>query len=397
MFCWKCGKEVSPDSKFCEYCGNALNHSQLENATDIPLQKGNGKKVITSVIATALVVAIGVGGFFGIRNFLGDSREDESSANVDSQGIYLISQKTISYYSDEDSSEETVIKYDVEYDEQGNQLSVSNVTVNDGVETNNWTNSYSYDNNGDLIASSSDISGTRTEYTNDSNGLEVSSVSYGNDGELAYQFEKKYDDGNHLLNDVRYRDDGSIQARWDYEYDTKGNLIEEQWMSFAGDGSVQPTYYIDDYQDIRYVYSEDNSLVSRISRNYIVGSTGSYSINNGGSLEMGEYSETKTDYIYDDGNLIEEQTYYDGVLNNRCVHQYADNRLQKTINYFNEDRMTTISYTYDDNGNCISQELYDSEDRVIMRSEYVYVYREVSRRHMQRVNEGQEFLKSTNI
>ena len=53
--------------------------------------------------------------------------------------------------------------------------------------------------------------------------------------------------------------------------------------------------------------------------------------------------------------------------------------------------------TYDDNGNCISQELYDSEDRVIMRSEYVYVYREVSRRHMQRVNEGQEFLKSTNI
>ena len=45
MFCWKCGKEVSPDSKFCEYCGNALNHSQLENATDIPPKKGNGKKL----------------------------------------------------------------------------------------------------------------------------------------------------------------------------------------------------------------------------------------------------------------------------------------------------------------------------------------------------------------
>lgn len=190
MFCWKCGKEVSPDSEFCEYCGSALNHGQAENATDIPPKKGKRKKVIISVIAAVLVVAIGVGGFFGIKNLLGDSQEDTSSENVDTHGMYLISEKTITYYSDENSSEETTIKYNVDYDEQGNQLSVKNATINDGVETSTWTDSYSYDNNGDLIASNSDISETRTEYTNDSNGLELSSVSYNNDGELAYRFEK---------------------------------------------------------------------------------------------------------------------------------------------------------------------------------------------------------------
>ena len=88
MFCWKCGKEISPDSKFCEYCGNALNHSQLENATDIPPKKGNGKKVIISVIAAALVVAIGVGGFFGIKNLLESSSEDEKAKfTIEDQGF----------------------------------------------------------------------------------------------------------------------------------------------------------------------------------------------------------------------------------------------------------------------------------------------------------------------
>lgn len=88
MFCWKCGKEVSPDSKFCEYCGNALNHSQLENATDIPPKKGNGKKVIISVIAAALVVAIGVGGFFGIKNLLESLSEDEKAKfTIEDQGF----------------------------------------------------------------------------------------------------------------------------------------------------------------------------------------------------------------------------------------------------------------------------------------------------------------------
>lgn len=88
MFCWKCGKEVSPDSKFCEYCGSALNHGQEENATDIPPKKGNGKKVIISVIAAVLVVAIGVGGFFGIKKLLESPSEDEKAIfTIEDQGF----------------------------------------------------------------------------------------------------------------------------------------------------------------------------------------------------------------------------------------------------------------------------------------------------------------------
>ena len=401
MFCWKCGKEVSPDSKFCEYCGSALNHGQEENATDIPPKKGNGKKVIISVIAAVLVVTIGVGGFFGIKNLLGSSQEDKSSANVDTQGMYLISEKTITYYSDEDSSEETTIKYNVEYDEQGNHLSVKNVTVNDGVETNNWTNSYTYDTNGDLIASNSDISGTRTEYTNDPNGLELSSASYTNDGKLVDRFEKKHDDENNLLSNVKYRDDGSIQARWDYEHDLSGHLIREKWMSYAANGSKEPTYYIDGYQETCYFYDENDNLASKIVRDYMVGPSGSVDVLNSTNygLQMGEYSERTTNYTYDDaGNLIEEQIFYDGVLNSKHTHQYEENQLRETNIYFNNDQLSSkIYYTYDDNGNCISEEYYDSKDKMFMKSEYVYVYREVSGRHMQRINDEQEFLKSTNI
>lgn len=39
MFCWKCGKEVSPDSTFCEYCGSELNHGKAENVSNISFQK----------------------------------------------------------------------------------------------------------------------------------------------------------------------------------------------------------------------------------------------------------------------------------------------------------------------------------------------------------------------
>ncbi|MGO5097461.1 zinc-ribbon domain-containing protein [Agathobaculum sp. LCP25S3_E8] len=77
MFCWKCGKEVSPDSKFCEYCGSVLNHGQVENVAAIPPKKRKRKKVIISVIAAVLVVAIGVGGFFEIKKILESTTEDE--------------------------------------------------------------------------------------------------------------------------------------------------------------------------------------------------------------------------------------------------------------------------------------------------------------------------------
>lgn len=203
-----------------------------------------------------------------------------------------------------------------------------------------------------------------------------------------------------MLSNVRYRDDGSIQARWDYEYDLSGNLLREKWMSYAANGSDEPTY-IDNYQETCYVYDENDNLTSQIVRDYMVGSSGSVKITTStdNNLQMGEYSERTTNYTYDNtGNLIEEQIYYDGVLNSKHTHQYEENQLRETTNYFTNDQLPSkIYYTYDDNGNCISEEYFDSNDKMSMKSEYTYVYREVSGRHMQRINDEQEFLKSTNI
>lgn len=77
MFCWKCGKEVSPDSKFCEYCGSALDQGQRDNSTATqPKKERHHKKGIACVIVALLVIAIGVGGFWGTKNLLDNQNQD---------------------------------------------------------------------------------------------------------------------------------------------------------------------------------------------------------------------------------------------------------------------------------------------------------------------------------
>ncbi|WP_346705332.1 hypothetical protein [uncultured Agathobaculum sp.] len=80
MFCWKCGREVCPGSKFCEYCGSILDQDQKDNAAETqPKKERHHKKGIAYVIVAFLVIAMGVGGFWGIKYLLNNQNQD---ANV---------------------------------------------------------------------------------------------------------------------------------------------------------------------------------------------------------------------------------------------------------------------------------------------------------------------------
>ena len=66
MYCKNCGKEVSNDDRFCEYCGYATGDSK-ETVTE--KKKANRKKIIV-IVAAALAVAIAVGIFLAWKSFM---------------------------------------------------------------------------------------------------------------------------------------------------------------------------------------------------------------------------------------------------------------------------------------------------------------------------------------
>ena len=88
MFCIKCGKEISDQAKFCNFCGAQMNVAQPAQAqpvqptqqqTAAPKKKGKaGKTILTIIIAAAV--------FFGVRQITyntmtGGGKTDNSTTN----------------------------------------------------------------------------------------------------------------------------------------------------------------------------------------------------------------------------------------------------------------------------------------------------------------------------
>jgi len=56
MYCSKCGKEITDDSKFCEYCGNDITEVNINNRL-------NDKKTILCIIfilISIVMICIGI-------------------------------------------------------------------------------------------------------------------------------------------------------------------------------------------------------------------------------------------------------------------------------------------------------------------------------------------------
>ena len=102
MFCNKCGKEISDQARFCNYCGAAVNHTQpqqsaqpqaAQQSQSTPAKKKGkvGKAMLT--ILVALVV------YFGVRaiteNVLTSQRSTSTQASTSTANEYVESDKDL--------------------------------------------------------------------------------------------------------------------------------------------------------------------------------------------------------------------------------------------------------------------------------------------------------------
>lgn len=102
MFCNKCGKEISDQARFCNYCGAAVNHTQPQQSAQLQAaqqsqsapakKKGKvGKAMLT--ILVALVV------YFGVRaiteNVLPSQRSTSTQASTSTANEYVESDKDL--------------------------------------------------------------------------------------------------------------------------------------------------------------------------------------------------------------------------------------------------------------------------------------------------------------
>ena len=75
MKCYKCGKEITDDSQFCEYCGNSIDKQKREKV----------KKVIIVIVITIIIITMIIGGFIYYISYTKEcSRREKALSRIGS-------------------------------------------------------------------------------------------------------------------------------------------------------------------------------------------------------------------------------------------------------------------------------------------------------------------------
>ena len=94
MICNKCGKEITDDSKFCEYCGNSISNTEHISSPTITIQP-----IIITIVCVFICVVI-----FGTWSLI--QKNNKNSTNSQSKVQY----NNISVSSNENKKTTTVEK-----------------------------------------------------------------------------------------------------------------------------------------------------------------------------------------------------------------------------------------------------------------------------------------------
>lgn len=247
----------------------------------------------------------------------------EPTIQWETKTVYLCVSQTMTQHDGSGSGTQ-----EFEYDEYGNQIRM-------------WQ-----------VSDSGERTLKHTEYSFDTMGNMLSSVSVNEEGNPGSRYEYTYDENGNLLSELYFNADGIVSAEDYYTYNSDG------WVT----RKTETAYYYDPARTFEYefVYSEDYSSC-RIS-----------STNNG---EPGGYTEetydtagrvTRTDNYAQDGSWKSTITYaYDPEGKILCEEHYSKNELQADYD---------VIYTYDGNGCLISKDV-DYYYGYIM--EYVYASFEI--------------------
>ena len=106
MYCIHCGKEIDENSKFCQYCGQAVASDKDNNAIDTPVvnnvcaetlaSKLKNKKwifVVCGVLAIILIAIFALGGNNGVAQNVEKMLEDDLGTSVTIIKLYYNEEK----------------------------------------------------------------------------------------------------------------------------------------------------------------------------------------------------------------------------------------------------------------------------------------------------------------
>ncbi|MCD8361525.1 MAG: hypothetical protein LUC98_00980 [Lachnospiraceae bacterium] len=357
----------------------------MENKTD-----PTGRKMVRPgigtivVIVLAVCVAAGGGAYFGLRHAGEKGAASEASANV-SVGADSDSASVGTSGTDEAEADGERAALPAQYLLTAKRF--YSVNSADSIDDTSYT--YSYDENGYLVMSTSlqarENAHTRyTEYSYDSSGNLLSEYSYYTAGNVTSQTDYSYDSQGNMLSEISSNLDGIDEIN-EWTYDEDGNLRTEKNVNYKSDGTVTETAHTYSYDDEGFCltdyYERDGSLVW----------VEQYSYDDYGNVITIDYysdwSDTEPDstgtysYVYDENGTILSQTYHDGFgtdLSHSLITEYsydsAGNVVSKTDKYLDGTLSKQYTYEYDENGNLIFQGEYPASSSNYLEIEYTYEY-----------------------
>lgn len=245
-----------------------------------------------------------------------DSKEKLKNFFVEYKDIELI------YYSGAETAPEDTMKYQKEFDKNGNILSEKSISIANGVQETSEVK-YFYDKNGRL--------GTVEQYTNsllegytlykyDAKGNQTLAQWCDKDGILLYFAECEYDDkGNLVKENFGWNQKDKMTSNFEYEFYKSGKVKTETRI---GESEYAETRF-DEMGNIteEAVYDIGGALISRYKYTYD---------KNGNKIKIEQYNEKNelgayTENEYDsEGNITLKKDYVEGSLKGRTEYKYQN-------------------------------------------------------------------------
>ncbi|MCR5665000.1 MAG: hypothetical protein K6G17_09040 [Oscillospiraceae bacterium] len=258
MFCPNCGKETQ--GRFCNYCGTPL---PAETPAPAPAPepekpRKTGKKILTIALIVLLVAALGVGGFFFLRQRKIVKTRQLTSASVD----YIIGSqkdKPIRLEKWDPIQEKYVTQYEYSYDKDGCLLKQ---TLFISVDEDNPKNrrfredKYHYNDKGEM---DSCIRTAYTVYEGEKMVENTWKMQYSYDSKLRLKSTKTYHEGELTLTTKFFYEDGQLDRT--EQIGAEGTRITTTDMAF--------TYDDDQLYSIEYVMVRDGEEMSRYTNRYV--------------------------------------------------------------------------------------------------------------------------------
>ncbi len=243
-------------------------------------------------------------------------------------------------------------KYTYVYD--GDKITEKARLDADGAQV--WRRTYSYNADNKplqvLYYDSENVLATTTDYSYDESGALTLTLEYTPLEMEISRYEYRYNDAGKLLWEAYYESGVPVFSD-EFTYDEKGNAVEVIHFEAWDESTTRSVYEYDDrgrqVKHLRYNENEEQEYHSEDTYDEMGNLLVHTEFN-----DLGE--ETSAHYtIYDeDGNLaVEIYTYWEEETT-RYTRKYDNGRLTKKLSYYKGELDITTTYTYDENGNCIS-------------------------------------------